>query len=178
MTMDPNPPATAATARERVQRDTLKRRRRRVIRSSLTVVVITAVLILLSVINRNRQAIDGCRERMQAAATLLEEQYQRGDLRPGRLSLAHVKGDPAQERRLERWRNHVILNYRFSELASASREVGVCCCKRPHDRLFGPRGRHVMIFSVEKGAFTVRWFEEAALQARSDELGLYLDVMP
>lgn len=174
MTTEPTPDASITVSARAASR-TLRERRRRVWRSALTVVIVTAGMVILLIINRDNQTIRSCRERMEYALQELERLREEEGRAPRELPVAGESGladdgaTPAQQMRA-----HVYYNmlYAYSMEIGYGREIGVCCCKRPHTRLFLPNGRHVIVFNVERETFELHWMDEADFARRSEELGL------
>jgi len=150
---------------------TLGQRRRRVWRSVLLVGALIVVMVTLSVMNRDQQAIDSCRERMEYAVREFQRQFDERGVSPAVLPLPQDTPDAAA-----RMREHVLYNYLYTE--SALTEVGVCCCRYPHSRLFQPAGRHVITFNVKEGRYLLRWVREEEFRQQADDLGLRISIHP
>lgn len=163
--------AEAATPSEQVARRTLGMRRRRVWRSVGLVVLLTLAMVILSVMNRDQQSIDACRERMTFAVGEFQRQLDERGISPSALPLPEGDADAR-----ERFRGHVLYNVLYT--GSSRTEVGVCCCQEPHDRLFMPPGRHVIVFNVRQRRYELRWMTEEEFVRRADELGLRVRLAP
>jgi hypothetical protein len=151
----------------------MAQRRRRVIRGVLTVILGTLVILVLSILNRDQQALDACRARMEDALKTFQEHHQDWLRDPLKFPL------PSIEARLgDEWRDHVLDNWRFTEQAAYSREVGVCCCERPHTRLFRPAGRYVILFNVPAQKYELKWMHESEFARRAAELGFRIERRP
>jgi len=173
--MNPEPPVTAAStvAGQRVLLQALRRRRRRVLWRVAVFVGLTLLMVVLSVVNRDREAIQTCRTRMETAARVLRSHHADWLRDPQKFPLPAIASELGDV-----WRLHVLENWRFTEHAAFAREVGVCCCERPHNRLFLPAGRHVIIYNVSQQEYYVRWMDAADLAQRAEELGLRVRVGP
>ena len=158
---------------ERVARRTLAQRRRRVLASALTVILITLVMLLLTILNRDEQAVRACRERMEQALVTFQQHHEEWLRDPLKFPLPSVEAQLGDV-----WREHVLDNWRYTEQAAAADDVGVCCCERPHSRLFRPSGRHVIVFNVPGQKYGLRWMDEDDFVRRADELGFRLPVRP
>ncbi len=163
--------SSATPASDEAALRTLGQRRRRVWRSVLLVVLLTLVMVMLSVMNRDQQAIDSCRERMEYAVREFQRQFDEHGISPTALPLPQDTPDAAA-----RMREHVLYNYLYTE--SALTEVGVCCCRYPHSRLFQPAGRHVITFNVRDGRYLLRWVKEEEFRQKADDLGLRVPIRP
>ncbi len=160
--------AGSTPAGQRVAHETLVQRRRRVIRSVLAVLAMTVVMVLLSLAGRDQQSIESCRQRMEAAVKILQEshgEWLRDPLKFPLPSIADRLGDV--------WREHVLDNWFYTEQAASKREVGVCCCERPHHRMFMSDGRYVIIFDVRRQRYELQWMDESRFAQRAEELGLH-----
>ncbi len=156
-----------SAASQRVERRTLGERRRRVWRNVLFVIAVTVVMLVLSLMNRDEQAIRGCRERLERVLQVFQKLHDSGDPPPALLPLPQ-EGDRVSEE----VRSHMHYNVLYSERILFSREVGVCCCLQPHARLFQPSGRHVIILDTQRGKYELRWMDETEFERRAAELGL------
>ena len=158
---------------ERAARRTLAQRRRRVLRSALTVIAIMLVMLVLTVLNRDEQALHACRERMEQALQTFQKHHEEWLRDPLKFPLPSVEAQLGDV-----WRDHVLDNWRYTEQAATTNEVGVCCCERPHSRLFRPSGRHVIVFNVPQQKYELRWMNEDEFIRRADELGFRRPVRP
>lgn len=167
-------PSERSVASERAEQRTIGKRRRRVIRSVFTVVVVTLAMVFLSALNRSVVDIRSCRERMQYAVDRFQERYDFGDRRTVAFPLPDsAADDPDSERRAQRLRAHVYYNPSPSDSrAGAWGEIGVCCCRRPHNRLFRPAGRHVILFNFKQVRYELRWMEEDEFAREAPRLNL------
>lgn len=161
----------SATPSEQVARRTLRQRRRRVWRSIALVIVLMLAMVVLSILNRDQQEIDACRERMAFATQEFQRLYDERGTTPSALPLP--EGD-AEAR--DRIRSHVLYNVLYTK--SSRTEVGVCCCQAPHDPLFLPPGRHVIVFNVREGRYDLRWMSEDEFVRQADDLGLRVRLAP
>lgn len=146
---------------------TLFERRRRVWRSVLLVLILSLAMIVLSIVNRDQQEVDGCRQRMEYAVAEFQRQYDEKGLSPTAVPLPEGTGELA-----DRLRAHIHYNWFYTE--SPHEEVGVCCCRHPHTRLFLPAGRHVITFSVRQRKYKLTWMNEDEFVRRAEALGLRL----
>lgn len=173
MNPDTDTLAAASDASERVARRTLVERRRRVLRRVLFVVAVTLVMVVITVANRDQQSIDACKQRMEYAVKALREHHSEWLRDPQKFSL------PLLEAQLgDAWRDHVLDNWRFTEEAAFAREVGVCCCERPHSPMFLPAGRYVIIYHVAAQQYELKWMTEREFAEHAEELGLRVRVRP
>jgi hypothetical protein len=171
--MNPDAPTLSnpGAASERVTMRTLGERRRRVLRSVLFVVVVMLVMLVLTLANRDQQSIDACKKRMEYAVATLRDHHGEFLRDPQKFPLPLIArhfGDA--------WRDHVLDNWRFSEQAAFAREVGVCCCERPHSPLFLAPGRHVIIYHVDTQQYELKWMTEREFAKRAEALGLHVRV--
>jgi hypothetical protein len=171
MAIETPPIRVPTAASERAELRTVGQRRRRVLRRVLLVAVLALAMLVLTVVNREQQAIDSCRERMEYALKVFQERYDQGLPSPTELPLPSESGEVGR-----RLREHVLYNWFYTESARA--EVGVCCCQHAHTPLFFPDGRHVIIFNVRQGRYELRWMEEDEFARRADDLGLRVRVQP
>jgi len=170
-----NPPATEAidTLSRRVALETLRQRRRQVLRSVLMIVAISVLMVLVVLWNRDEAVVRSCAARMAALRDEFQRRHDQGLLPPPVLPVPSEGADVAAHRRLVlELQHHVYYEALFSRSGSARREVGVCCCHVPHDRLIGPTGRHVLVFDTQTGRYTVEWVRESDFPRRAAELGL------
>lgn len=152
---------------------TLRERRRRVWRSMAGVLVITLGMLVLLVINRDNQAIRSCRSRMEFARAELQRLHDDGSLPPRVLPWpAPVEGVRGQSRARVTASGHVHYDPFHSTRFGAASRVGVCCCKKPHTRLFFSDGRHVVIYDVQQGQYELQWMDEARFAQEAEGLGL------
>ena len=152
---------------DRVALRTMAERRRRVVRSVLTVVFVTLVMVVLSVLNRDRAAISSCEDRMRYAVRVLQENHKQWLKDPARFPL-----DVIRDRLGDAWNSGVFENSRFTEQAAFMGSVGVCCCERPHGRLFRPGLRHLIVFKVREETYQFLTLEEGEFARQADGLGL------
>jgi hypothetical protein len=158
---------------ERVARRTLAQRRRRVLRSALIFIVITLVMLVLSILARDEQAVRACRERMEQALVTFQQHHEEWLRNPLKFPLPSVEAQLGDV-----WRDHVLDNWRYTEQAAIADEVGVCCCERPHSRLFRPSGRYVIVFNVPRQKYELHWLNEEDFLKRANELGFRLPLRP
>jgi hypothetical protein len=142
-------------------------RRRRVVRSVLTVLFISLVMVVLSALNRDRAAIDSCEQRMRYAVRVLQDNHKQWLQAPSTFPL-----DIIRDRLGDAWNGSVFENSRFTEQAAFMVSVGVCCCERPHGRLFRPGLRHVVVYRVREETYDLLTLEEGEFARRADGLGL------
>lgn len=166
MTVEQPTPQTPA-ASDAVARRTMGERRRRVVRSVLTVVVVTLLLLFLSILNRDQQAIEGCRERMEYMVKVFQEHRDKGLRSPSELPMS------SQDRG---HRDEYVYNWLYTE--SYRPKVGVCCCRVPHTRLFQLPRRYVIVFDSKERKYRLEWMKETEFAARAAELGLRVSVRP
>jgi hypothetical protein len=173
--MDPDTPTLSnpSVASERVALRTLGERRRRVLRSLLFVVAIMLVVIVVTVANRDQQAIDGCKRQMEYAVATLRADHSEWLRDPQKFPLPRIADHLG-----DGWREHVLDNWRFTEQAAFAREVGVCCCERAHSPLFLAPGRQVIIYHVGKQEYELKWMTEGEFARRAEELGLRVRLGP
>lgn len=173
MTTDAPASATSSAIREDAALRTMRERRRRVWRNVLAVVVVTAGIGVLTILNRDAAAIRSCRKRMEFAALRFQELRDKGLPSEPVLPLPEdVDGAAESRKRIMELRDHVHYNVFYADRATFTREVGVCCCLRPHSRLFRSSGRHVIILDVDRGVHSVVWMDEAEFARRAEQLGL------
>jgi hypothetical protein len=180
MTMTDSQPTTARTTlTERAEQRTLAKRRRRVWRNLLFFVVVTLAIVVLSLLNRDEQAIRSCRERMEYAVRVFQEREDKGEPPLPLLPLPDkdTRADDA-ERRLMAWRDHTHYNVLYSERVTRAREVGVCCCLHAHTRLLWPVGRYVVILDAPRRRYELRWMDEREFADRADDLELRVPGQP
>ncbi len=158
---------------ERVALRTMVQRRRRVLRSVLAVVLGALVLLVLSILNRDAQALEACRQRMEQALKTFQQHHQEWLRDPLKFPLPSVEAQLGDV-----WREHVLDNWRFTEQAAYAHEVGVCCCEQPHSRLFRPAGRYVILFNVPEQKYELKWMDEPEFARRAVELGLRVGARP
>ena len=170
---DSEPAAAKTTLSERAEQRTVGERRRRVWRNLLLFVVVTLAIVVLSLLNRDEQAIRSCRDRMEYAVRVFQEREDKGEAPLPLLPLPEkeTRADDA-EQRLMAWRDHTQYNVLYSERVSRARQVGVCCCLHAHTRLFWPIGRYVIIFDVPSRKYELRWMDERAFADQADDLEL------
>lgn len=135
-------------------------RQRRVVRDVAVFVVTTLGLVLIVSANRDKQAVDDCRNQMQFAASSLMADVAANHALPLALPL-----NP----KLRNDRTHY--NYAPASLAVAmsDRPVALIYCTAPHSLITRSAGRHV---AIKRGrAIEVVWMTEAEFQARAAELG-------
>jgi hypothetical protein len=173
MNPDTPPLSNPSVTSDRVALRTLGERRRRVLRNVLFVVVVSLVMLVLTVANRDQQAIDGCKERMEYAVKTLREHHREWLRDPQKFALPLIEAHLG-----DTWRYHVLDNWRFTEQAAFAREVGVCCCERPHSPLFLAAGRHVIIYHVAEQEYELKWMTEREFARRAEELGLRVSIRP
>lgn len=167
MTTEPHVPGSSTATSGAIASRVMMQRRRRVIRSALTVLGVTVVMLVLTIMNRDQQAVESCRHRMETAQETLQEQHQEWLRDPQKFPLRAVAAQLGDV-----WREHVLDNWRFSEQAAFARRVGVCCCERPHSRLFRPAGRHVIIFHGGEHRYELIWMNEGEFAEQAEQLGL------
>jgi len=161
------------TLSRRVALETLRQRRRQVRRSVLVILAISLLMVLVVLWNRDEAVVRSCAARMAALRDEFQSRHDQGQLPPPVLPLPAEGADVATHRRLVvELQNHVYYDALFSRSGSARREVGVCCCRAPHDRLIGPTGRHVLVFDTQTGRYAVQWVRESDFARRAAELGL------
>jgi hypothetical protein len=146
-------------------------RRRRVLRSVVTILLTSALLVVLTVLLRDQQSLDSCLERMRAVQREFQQLRDAGQAPPRDL-LATVDVDEDVRKSV---RDHVFYNWFFTESPRA--EVGVCCCRYPHDRIFRAAGRHVLVYVPGQRRYELRWMDEDEFLRRS-ELGLSRGLQP
>lgn len=173
MSPDTSTLSNPSVASDRVALRTLGERRRRVLRRVLFVVVVSLVMLVITIANRDQQSIDSCKKRMEYAVSALREHHSDWLRDPQKFPLRLIA-----EQMGDVWRDHVLDNWRFSEQAAFAREVGVCCCERPHNPLFLPPGRHLIIYHVAKREYELKWMTEREFARRAEELGLRVRVQP
>ncbi len=157
----------AAEADERILRRTLSERRRRVLRSVATVAFVSLVMTVLAALNRDREAIDSCEQRMRHAVRILQDNHKDWLKNTTRFPL-----DIVRDRLGEAWNWNVFENTRFTEQAAYLAAVGVCCCERPHGRLFRPGLRHAIVYRVRDETYEPRTLTESEFAQQADALGL------
>ncbi len=158
---------------EQVVLRTSSQRRRRVIRRVVGFILMLMVMVGLSVHVRDQAAIRSCQQRMEFAAAEFRRLHEAARRNPLQFPLAaEDPTDTAKARELNRLREHVHYDVLYADRIASSRRVGVCCCSRPHNRLFQPAGRHVIIFDVDKRDYVVEWIDEPDFQRVAGELGL------
>ena len=173
MTTNPSPYPERVAPSEHVARRAMIQRRRRVLRSIFTIVAVTLVILLLTVLNRDEQAVQGCRERMEQAVKTLQQHHTEWLRDPQKFPLPSIGAQLGDV-----WRDHVLDNWRFTEQAAFAREVGVCCCEQPHSRLFQASGRYVIIYHVAQQKYELVWMNELEYQRRAEELGFRIQSPP
>lgn len=167
----PNPPATDVA--ERAGLRTLRRRRRRVWRSLLFILALIPIMIALTVMNRDEAGIDSCWKRMKALQAEFEQSSAAARALPLLVPTGLTAGPEAEQRRQLMRFDHYRYNVLFHpDPMSGRREVGVGCCRRPHARLIGESGRHVLVFDSQTHKFETRWMAEEEFGRRAAELGL------
>jgi hypothetical protein len=152
----------------RVAQQTMRRRRRRVVQSVLWIIGTVLIMIVLTVLTRDEQDVESCRQRFESMRQAFQAERDEGRGRPMTLPLT---GEDAQN---ANFRSHVYYNYFFDE--SARPVVGVCCCNSAHDRLFQPAGRFVVLYDVKARKYELKWMEETEFAKQAAELGMRLSV--
>jgi hypothetical protein len=142
-------------------------RRRRVVRSVLTVGFISLVMVVLSAMNRDREAIDSCEQRMHYAMRVLQDNHKQWLQDPSVFPLVIIRN-----RLGDAWNAGVFENLRFTEQTAFMGSVGVCCCERPHGRLFRPGLRHMIVYRVRGETYDLVTLEESEFARQADGLGL------
>jgi hypothetical protein len=167
MPVESHTPILAREADERIVRRTMIERRRRVLRSVAAVAFVSLVMIVLAAMNRDREAIDSCEQRMRHAVRMLQDNHKQWLKDPARFPL-----DIVRDRLGEAWNWSVFENTRFTEQAAYLSAVGVCCCERPHGRLFRPGLRRAIVYHVRDETYSVRTLTESEFAKQADALGL------
>jgi hypothetical protein len=167
--MTPDVPATPPpiAASDSVARRTLSERRWRVARSAFGVGLVTLTLLMVVLLNRDQQTSQACRRRVEFMVKAFQEYADAGQPAPTELPLA-----PADRR----FRSHYIYNWLFTN--SYRPEVGVCCCRDPHVRLFQAPRRYVIILDAETRKYRLVWMKDSDFAERADDLGLRVSVRP
>ena len=176
---DGNPTTAGGSLAERAGQRTLRERRRRVWRNVALMVVVTIGMVVLTLLNRDAQALRSCRDHMEYAVGVFQERHDKDEPPLSLLPLPEQagRGDPA-ERQLLAWRDHTHYNALYFARAGISREVGVCCCLHPHSRFFQPAGRYVVVLDAARGKYELRWMNEDEFRRRAGDLGLRVPDAP
>jgi len=167
-----SPPAGGSTeTSERVAMRTLNERRRRVVRSVVAVVAVMIAMVILSIMNRDAASIRSCEERMEYARDVLQSRLDKGQPDPTEMP---VSGDASEV--AIRLRNHVHFNAFYGEQKASATHVGVCCCRRPHSRLFRDGIRHVVVFDAERDRYELLRLTEADFARQAESLRLHVEL--
>jgi len=174
---------TAATATrsaaERATQRVVSERRWRVWSNLTTFVAISVVMVLLSMALRDHQSIDSCYRRLSYTSADLQKRLARGEVAPFTLPLPSspestaaalpdlgrrsATDDPTP-------REHYYYNTFYARQQAGSGDVGVCCCKAPHDLFLRSDGRHVLVFDGQH--YALRWLAESEFRRAAPGLEL------
>jgi len=152
-------------------------RRRRVWRSLAVFVIVTAAMVVLSMAQRDYQAVQACRDRLEFTRGQLQELLAHGTVAPLELPMpghsTEAGGTPAPRKPAEDpfvARAHYFYNARYARQPDRKDPVGVCCCEAPHHLYLRPDGRHVIVFDGQR--YSLGWLSEAEFQRRASALKL------
>jgi len=150
-----------AVVTERVRQRTMTSRRRRFVRRVVIFAVLTAGMVLVSMAHRDAQAMAQCRGRADFIADEFSANYLDRKLP---ILLPHRPED----------RDWVLRHYEYRPVNDRffrqERDVGVCCCQKPHRLTLRERGRHVVVF--DGASFQVRWLTESEFKQQAAALHL------
>ncbi len=158
---------SAADPVARAAHDTHVRRRRRVVRNAVLLLIVTAALLGLMVMNRDAADARACRARMEFAVRELQRLAEGG--RPAPVPLPTIQGvSPPEAFHL---RDHVDWNVFYAERGAGTAVVGVCVCRRKHDRFLLSDGRYAVVWRPADNRYEIEWIPEADYPARAAALG-------
>jgi hypothetical protein len=176
--------ATAPAAKnvaDRAALRTMSQRRRRVWINVSAFALLTGLMVLLSMAQRDEQAVRSCHDRLAFAADELQNRLSRGVTAvdnlplPGSTGVAKVAtGQPRNEDEAFENRVHYFYNADWWRGRHRRRVVGVCSCAAPHQLFLRPDGRHVIVFDGQR--YELRWMTESEFARQAPEFGL--DVPP
>ncbi len=164
--------ASPAALTERAAWRTMRERRRRVVRNVLKVGVLLVLILVLSIVTRNQQDVDGCRRRMEAAARWYQEQVNLGH------GVPNVFPPPIDTVDMKRLSEHAFFRYNYvgatpTTVSSSPTivAVGVCRCRNAHERILQASGRHILVYDSRRdpehpyGSYRVLWKDEQEFKA-------------
>jgi hypothetical protein len=157
--METSPPPPLSQTTDRIALRTLAQRRRRVIRGILLFLVVSFAVVVMSAMNRDQQALDSCRERIEYAAREFQKVHDARRSPPSELPLPSAAP-----------RAHYLYNWLFTN--SSQPEAGVACCDGPHARFWGEPIRMVIILDTRAGQYRAVRMTEDEFRRRARELGL------
>lgn len=152
------------TAVARVARRTLSQRRRRVWRELLLLGVGTVIMVIVAMANRDYQAVENARTRMERVAAYLQKLH--NNKRPFPLEIPMLKGDDAEAREL------YLYNSLFTDSLLRRREVAVCYRIRPMRLFLRTDGNFVLVFDGKN--FRVEWLTVDEAHEKADDYGMRL----
>jgi hypothetical protein len=159
---------------ERARRS-MARRRLRVWLNVAAFIVITGVMVVLSIVQRDQDALRGrfatSREHLEYARDELQELYdQHRIVAPAELPLPLQLEAATPEQAEEAYaqlRQQYVYNLRYGRVRKG--RVGVCYDASPHSFYLKPYQRHVLIF--EDGRYKVLTLTEDEFQRQAEALG-------
>jgi len=156
------PPESSASI-ERVRARLLRERHRRLARQIALVTLVSVGMIVVVLINRDRQAMKRSARLAHQVAAAFQEEMERSGRLPPRIPSIDSQTD-------EVVRQRYLFNLFYPTQVDTQSVVGVCGPKDALQLYLRAAGRHVVLY--DDGRFRAQWMPEAELRRRARSLGL------